>query len=186
MLTEDYIMRMINQALAVLMIALGLKKSGRFSEALQSFDQALESLLGLNAHLAKQLDDNQLLDILTFQEKLDLDRLLVLAEIYLEEAEVYTLLEQPDRSQLLSQSSLRLYLEAVLANETNVNIELIQKIEALRLKLTASTLPVETSLALLDYLDRLLASGDDFLTANGLSRSDLLTAFSSLDSPDLQ
>ena len=185
MLSEDYIMRMINQALAVLMIALGLKRAGQFSEALQAFDQALETLLGLNARLAKQLNDSQLLNMLTFQEKLDVERLLVLAEIYREEAEVYTLQGQAESSQLAAQSSLRLYLEAALASEANPNLKLIQKIEALRLKIAATALPVETRLALLDYLDRLLASDDDFLAAAGLSRPDLLATFSSLDSPDL-
>jgi hypothetical protein len=57
MLTEDYIMRMINQVLAVFLQALGLKKAGQYSEALQVFDQAVESLLGLRASLAKQLED---------------------------------------------------------------------------------------------------------------------------------
>jgi hypothetical protein len=185
MLSEDYIMRMINQALAVLMVALGLKRAGQLNEALLTFDQALESLLGLNSHLAKQLNDSLLLDMLTFQGKLDVDRLLVLADIYREEAEVYTLLGQPESSQFATQRSLRLYLEANLASDPNPNLELIHKIEALRLRLDTSSLPIETRLALLDYLDRLLATGDDFLTTAGLSRQDLLTAFSALDSPDL-
>src|SRR4030066_1520590 len=116
MLTEDYIMRMINQALAVVMAALGLKRAGQFSQALQAFDQALESLLGLNAHLAKQLDDSQLLDILTFQGKLDVDRSLMLAEILREESELYTLQGQPDLSQLAARSSLRLYLEVSMVS----------------------------------------------------------------------
>jgi tetratricopeptide (TPR) repeat protein len=185
MLTEDYIMRMISQALAVLMIALGLKKAGQYNEALQTFDQALESLLGLNANLVKQLDDSLLLDMLTFQGKLDVDRLLVLADIYREEAEVYILLKQPESNLFAAQRSLRLYLEATLASEVIPNLELIRKIEPLRLKLTAPALPVETRLALLDYLDRLLSSSDDFLAAAGLSRPVLLAAFSSLDSPGL-
>ena len=185
MLTEDYIMRMINQALAVVMAALGLKRAGQFSQALQAFDQALESLLGLNAHLAKQLDDSQLLDILTFQGKLDVDRSLMLAEILREESELYTLQGQPDLSQLAAQSSMRLYLEAAMVSEANLDLELVHKIEALRHKLVAPALPVATRLALLDYLDRLLASGDGFLASAGVSRPDLLAAFSALDSPDL-
>ena len=76
MLTEDYIMRMINQVLAVFLQALGLKRAGQLSEALQVFDQAVESLLGMRATLAKQLEDRQLLALLTFHDKLDVDRLL--------------------------------------------------------------------------------------------------------------
>ena len=184
-LTEDYIMRMINQALAVFLQALGLKKAGQFSQALQVFDQALEGLLGLNARLAKQLDDRQLLDMLTFQDKLDVDRLLMIADIYREEGEVHALQGQPEQSRLAAQRSLRLYLEAALATEARPTIELVQKIEAQRSSLTAPDLPVETRLALLDYLDRLLASGEDFLAAAGLSPRDLQLAIASLDTADL-
>ncbi len=186
MLTEDYIMRLINQALAVLLIALGLKKTGQLSEALQTFDQAIENLIGLNARLAKQLDDSLLLEMLTFQGKLDVERLVVLADIYHEQAEVYRMQGQAENSLFTAQRCLRLYLEAALASQANPDLELIQKIEVLRHNLDPASLPVETRLALLDYLERLVTSDDDILAAAGLSRSDLLAAFSSLDSPDLQ
>lgn len=186
MLTEDYIMRMISQALAVLMTALGLKKAGQLTQARQALDQALENLLGLNANLVNQLDDRAILDMLTFMDKLDPDRAQVLADIYREQAEVYDLLNQPDNSQFAAQRSLRLYLEATLVSETTPTIELIQKIEPLHLQLSADSLPVETRLALLDYLDRLLGSTDEFLVSAGLSRSNLMAAYSSLDSADSQ
>jgi len=182
MLTEDYIMRMINQALAVFLAALGLKKAGKYDQALQTFDQAIENLLGLNAHLVDQLDDKTLLDRLTFLGKLDVDRLVVLADIFREEAEVYSSLRQPQRSQLAAERSLRLFLEAILVNDANLTTELIQKVEPLRQKVANISLPIETRLALQDYLDRLLARGDDFLAQNGLLREDLKLALSSLDS----
>jgi tetratricopeptide (TPR) repeat protein len=185
MLTEDYIMRLINQVLAVFLQALGLKKAGKYDEALQVFDQSLENLLGLNASLTKQLDDNQVLLMLTFQDKLDVERLLVLADIYVEEAEVYTALRQPQTSQSMAQSSLRFYLEVILSSEAVPGLEIVQKVEELRQKLTLSSLPVETRLALMDYLDRLLASDDNFLAAAGLSRQDLQATLTSLDTPDL-
>lgn len=186
MLTEDYIMRMINQVLAVFLQALGLKKAGKFSEALQTFDQAVESLLGLRASLAKELEDRQILGLLTFQDRLDIDRLLLLADIYYEEGEVYTLQGQPGKSQFAAQRSLRLYLEAALATEASPALELVQKIEAQRSGFSAPDLSVETQMALLDYFDRLLASGEDFLAAAGLSRPGLQAALASLDTPDLR
>jgi hypothetical protein len=185
MLTEDYIMRLINQVLAVFLQAVGLKKAGKLEDALQVFDQASESLLGLNALLAKQLGDSQVLSMLTFQEKLDTDRLLVLADIYREEAEVYSLLGQPDNGQLIFQSSLRFYLEVILTSETNLSLKLVETIEALRSKLTISSLPIETRLALMDYLDRLLASDNNFLATAGLTRQNLQASLASLDSADL-
>jgi tetratricopeptide (TPR) repeat protein len=185
MLTEDYIMRLINQAVATLMIALGLKRNGQYRQALHTFDQALENMLGLNPHLINQLEDNLLLEMLTFLGKLDLDRLLVLADIYREQADVYSLLGQTENSGFAAQRSLRLYLELVLASDALPHLELLQKIEPLRIKLTSPSLPIETRLALMDYLDRLLASGDDFLGSAGLSRPYLLANVSTLDSPDL-
>jgi tetratricopeptide (TPR) repeat protein len=185
MLTEDYIMRMISQALAVLMTALGLKKAGQYRQAQQALEQALESLLGINARLVDQLDDRTLLEMLTFLGKLDTDRVTVLADIYREQADVYSLLDQPERCLFATQRSLRLYLEAFLASESAPNLELIQKIEPLRLKLFTSPLLVETRLALMDYLEHLLTFDDTYLSSAGLSRPELQAAFVFLDSPDL-
>ncbi len=185
MLTEDYIMRLISQALAVLMTALGLKKAGKNKEALEAFDQALESLLGQKARLVNALDDRAVLDMLTFNGKLDVERLVVLADIYGEEAEVYQLQKQTDSSVFTASRSLRLYLEAALENEASLTKELIHKIEALRLKLNPAALPVETRLALLDYLEKMLAMSDEFLLSAGLSRPDLQAAFNALDRTDL-
>jgi len=173
MLTEDYILRMINQALAVIMAALGLKKAGKYKEALQSLDQAKEILLGLDPHLVGQLTDNALLDLLTSFGNLDLERLKLLADIYREEGEIFEQLELVGNSHFSYQRSLRLYLEGVLAGEANTNIDIIEKIEELRKKLTVSKLAGETCLAILDYLDRLLESGDEFLVSAGLTRAAL-------------
>lgn len=181
MLTEDYIMRLINQALAVLLAALGLKKAGKYKEALQTFDQSLETLLGLNARLVEQLDDGMLLDRLTFMGKLDLDRVLVLADIFREEAEVYKILGQTDQGLFAATRSLRLYLEVILVSDVTADRELIEKIEALRHKTPIIGLPIETRLALQDYLDRLLALNDDALGTAGLARADLLADLSALD-----
>jgi tetratricopeptide (TPR) repeat protein len=185
MLTEDYIMRMINQVLAVFLQALNLKKAGQPDEALQAFDQAVESLLGIRPSLVKQLEDRQLLTLLTFQEKLDVDRLLVLADIYYEEGEVYTMLRQPEQFLFAAQRSLRLYLEACLATESNLTHELAQKIETQRSRLSVSNLTMETRLALMDYFDRLLASREDYLTAIGFSRPYIQATLTSLENADL-
>ncbi len=181
MLTEDYIMRMISQAIAVLMAALGLKKQGKYDEALQSFDQAIEVLLGLNAHLADQLDEHTVLEMLTFNGVLDTNRLLVLADIYRERAEVEETLGQNDASPLTAKRSLRLYLEAALAGEVIPEAEVCQKIEALRQKIDPASLPAESRLALLDYLERMSGANDEFLAAAGLERNKLEAAIAILN-----
>ena len=111
--------------------------------------------------------------MLTFQGKLDVERLVVLADIYREQAELYTMQAQPENSQFAAQRSLRLFLEATLSSEASPDLELIQKVEALRLNRTTSSLPLETRLALLDYLDRLIALDGGFLATAGFSHPDL-------------
>ncbi len=185
MLTEDYIMRMISQAIAALMIALGLKKAGKYREALQSLDQAIEQLLGLHATLVDQLDDSALLEMLTRDGAPDLDRVMVLADIYRERAEVYLLQGQPDSSQFAAQRSLHLYLEAALAHEGLPEFELISKVEELRSKIDPPSLPLETRLALLDYLERLLDASDAYLASAGISRTHLMADRASLEDLEL-
>jgi len=185
MLTEDYIMRMINQALAVFLAALGLKKAGQYQQAQQSFDQAMEGLLGLRADLANQLEDRQLLDLLTFRDRLDIDRLLLLADIYHEKGEVFSLQGQPAESTFAAQRALHLYLEAALVGESNMPLELVQKIEAQRRALLGVELPAETRLALLDYFDRMLTAPDDFLIEAGLTQAELQAEMEALDSGEV-
>jgi tetratricopeptide (TPR) repeat protein len=184
MLSEDYIMRMINQALAALMIALGLRKAGKYDDALQSLDQALEGLLGLKPHILDQLDDGTLINEVSARGEHSAARLGVLGDIYREKSELYNLKGQPNTSLQAARRSLRLYLEAALVDEAGFTPELAQKIEALRNLLTAPNLPVETRLALLDYLERLLAQSDRFLAQAGLSQPELQKAFDSLNNID--
>jgi hypothetical protein len=167
------------------MAALGLKRAGKYKEAQESFDQAIESLIGLNANLARQLSDQALLDLLTFQGRLDTDRVLVLADIYREKAEISALQGSVEEGTFYSQRSLRLYLETALSKTESLGIELIQKIETLRKGLTSKDMPIETRLALLDYLDRLLATEDETLNEAGLAHQDLIDAQTAIDGPDL-
>ncbi len=64
MFTEDYLMRIINQAIAVLMIAIGLRKAGKYSEALQAIQQAIEQLTTLPENIVDQMDDGSILSML--------------------------------------------------------------------------------------------------------------------------
>ena len=84
MFTEDYLMRIINQAFAALMIAIGLRKAGKYSEAQQAIQQAIEQLTTLPANLVDQMDDSSILSMLAAQGQLDVGRLAILADIYQE------------------------------------------------------------------------------------------------------
>jgi len=162
-------MRIINQAFAVLMYAIGLRKAGKNSEARQAIQQAIEQLTTLPANLIDQMDDGSILSILSAQGQLDVGRLAILADLYQEQGEILLRLDQPVQGSVAFARALRFTLEAVLADDSLLSPENMAKIEALVQRLTQNPLPVDTQLALSDYYRRLLDKDDQTLAAAGTS-----------------
>jgi len=169
MFTEDYLMRIINQAIAALMTAIGLRKAGKFSEARQAILQAIEQLTTLPANLIEQMEDSSFLSILRTQGLLDVGRLAILGDLYQELAEILFKLDQAVQGSISLASALRFYLEAALFEATNLSTENIGKVVVLLQRLKERALPVETQLALSDYYQRLLEMDDESLVAAGTS-----------------
>jgi hypothetical protein len=170
MFTEDYLMRIINQALAALMTAVGLRMAGKYSEALQTIQQAIEQLTTLPANLIDQMDDASILSMLTAQGQLDVGRLAILADLYQEQGEILFKLDQPVQGCIALARALRFILEVALSDYANLSTENIGKVEVLIQRLEGGALPVETQLALSDYYQCLLEKDDQSLAAAGTSR----------------
>jgi hypothetical protein len=184
MFTEDYLMRIINQALAALMTAIGLRKVGKYSEARQAIEQAVEQLTSLPANLIDQMDDAGILSLLTTQGQLDLGRLAILGELFQEEGEILFKLDQSPQDSFAFARALRFTLEVALADESNLNPENIGKIESLcqriEQKSKSRDLPIETQLALSDYYQCLLEKDDQALAAGGTSRKQVSEALAEM------
>lgn len=155
MLTEDYIIRQINLAIAALLQILGLKKKGDYQTALDLIDLALEQLLGLRASMAKNLDDDRLYFLLTRQERLDTQRLAVVADLFQEEGDIYALQGRAAESVADFTRALRYNLE-VLFNESEVDRdEIREKVETLAGRLDLATLGAETLWPLAGYYEEI-------------------------------
>ena len=180
MFTEDYLMRIINQALAALMTAIGLRKAGKYSEARQAVDQAIEQLTTLPASLIDQMDDASILSMLTTQGQLDFGRLAILADLFQEEGEILFNMDQPAQGSFALARALRFILEVALADESGPPSETIGKIELLYQRLVQRSedrhLPVDTQLALSDYYQRLLEKNDGALASGNTSRQQIYAA----------
>jgi hypothetical protein len=180
MFTEDYLMRIINQAIAALMTAIGLRKAGKYSEAHLAIQQAIEQLTTLPANLVDQMDDGSILSMLAGQGQLEVGRVAILADIYLEQGDILFKMDKVVQGSFAYARALRLILEVVLAEDANLTTENIGKVEALTQRLEGNTLPIETQLALSDYYQRLLQKDDQSLAAAGTSRKHVSQALANL------
>jgi hypothetical protein len=163
-----------------LMIAIGLRKAGKYSEALQAVQQAIEQLTTLPANLIDQMDDSSILSTVSAQGKLDIGRLAILADIYQEQGEILIKQDKPTQGIPAFARALRFILEVILSEDENLSIENIGKAAVLVQRLAGSPLPVETQLALSDYYQRLLEKDDHSLAAAGTSRAMISKALAKL------
>ncbi len=190
MFTEDYLMRIINQAIAALMTAIGLRKKGRYSEASQAIEQAIEQVTTLPAAVVDQMEDGGVLSMLASNGQLDIGRLAILADLYQEQGEILSRMNRTVQSTFAFSRALRFDLEVSLADVDGISKEYIVKIDSLVNKLKGSSLPVETQLALSDFYQRLLDMDDRSITAIGSSREKVNQSLTKLQaqlgsSPDI-
>jgi hypothetical protein len=151
MLTEDYLMRMINLAVTALLQAIGLRKEGKYSEARQAINQALEQLTGLRADLLERLDDQALLESLTVQGEFDHERSLLLADLYQEQGEIDQAQGYLDQACASRGRALALLLEASFSPSLETAQQ--EKIEQLVRLTEACALPFETCFTLYSYYE---------------------------------
>ncbi len=180
MFTEDYLMRIINQAIAALLTAIGLRKAGKYSEALQAIQQSVEQLTTLPANLVDQMDDSSVLNMLTAQGQMDVGRLAILADIYQEQGEILIKQDHPAQAGAAFARALRFILEVTLSEDDALTNENIAKVLILVQRLEGSPLPADTKLALSDYYMRLLERDDQRLVAAGTSRAQVNEALAKL------
>jgi hypothetical protein len=185
MFTEDYLMRIINQALAVLMTAIGLRKAGKGSEASQAIQQAIEQVTCLPANIVNGVEDGSLLNLLARQGQLDPERLALLADIFQEQGEIQLMLGHLHQGWSEFARALRFHLEAVLSEASEPSAEAIMKINGMVERLHRQPLADETKLALNDHYRRLLEMDDQSLAAAGTSHDQVRQALARLqDQPD--
>lgn len=165
MLSDDYLIRMIRQGVAVLARIVGLKKAGDYQEALQEVDQSLEQILGLDVELIRSLDDESLYRILTKNEQLDLERLGFLADLFKEEGDILNLQDQKPGSNNCYIRSLNYYLMMSINQDPSHPIELSQKIKEIIQILGDYDLPNETLFDLFCYFENIgeYANADNIL-----------------------
>jgi tetratricopeptide (TPR) repeat protein len=154
MLSDDYILRMIQQGTIVLSRIIGLKKAGDYQEALQEIDQSLEQVLGINKEIIRNMDDESIYKILTKDEQIDIKRLGVIADLYKEEGDIVASQGQPESHHFYLRA-LNYHLLKYINEEPSQQIESIAKIEDVIKILDITDLPSETLFNLFCYYENM-------------------------------
>jgi tetratricopeptide (TPR) repeat protein len=154
MFEEDFILRMIRMATAAMVQILGLKQAGQYQEAQELVDRMLEEVLGLNAEFVKRLDEDSLLQMLSQSGQLDLDRSVVVADLFKVEGDLLVEQKQAEQAYLSYLRALNLYLEVILDRQPSDSFPPDKKIEALIELLGPYQLPVDTRVSLFYYQEQ--------------------------------
>ncbi|MEJ2263792.1 MAG: DUF6483 family protein [Anaerolineales bacterium] len=154
-LTDDYLIRQINLALAALANIIGLKTAGLYQNALFEIDQFLEQLLGLRSYMIKDLSDEAILTLISVPEGLDTDRLFIIAELIKAEGDIYAAQNYIADSQLDYLRSLNFFVEVVLNGGALNFPQPHDRIEDLVKALDFTKLPQETLYDLFQYYEHM-------------------------------
>jgi hypothetical protein len=152
MLSDDYILRMIQQGTIVLSRIIGLKKAGDYQEALQEIDQSLEQVLGFNKEIIRNMDDESIYKILTKDEQIDIKRLGIIADLYKEEGDIVSRQGQPESHNYYLRS-LNYYLLKYTNEEPSRQMETMIKINDIIKIIGTKELPSETIFNLFCYYE---------------------------------
>ena len=175
MLTEDYLIRRINQVIALILHAVGLRKDGQIQAALTNVDIALELLLGMRSNLIKGISDASILQILTVRGKLDIERLALVADLFKEEGLLFTAENQLQAGRQDFLRALNFSLEVALADMANLRPEQIASIAEVSQSVNGQPLAIELQVSQYNYYQELLAKEDSVLAAGGVSRAQIET-----------
>jgi hypothetical protein len=151
MFREDYVRRMVEQAVNAVTTVLGLTKLERYPEAQSEVDSALQRLLGLHLSLVTSLPASELVAMLRWGEKPDIGKLVVLAELLQAEGDVYAAQQQTAEAQARYLKSLELLLEVAFDAEQNLAAAQ-PRVAALQLRLNPAAIPDDLAEWLAHYL----------------------------------
>jgi hypothetical protein len=152
-LLEDPIFQTLVAAIAATIAKLtNLKTAGFYQEAQDEIDRGLEDLIGLKTDQIRNLSDSFVLDLLTVNEFLDLERLWFVAELIHAEGEIQ--IAQGRLSEGLESQTRALGFFIEVAFSANEDIpQVTQRIDAL-FSAWVDDLPAETLYSLYDYFDQ--------------------------------
>jgi hypothetical protein len=153
MYQRDYILRLIEQMASGLSVIMGLRREQKPEQAIAAVDELLNRLFRLNSRLANTLSEKDLIAMFTFNGEPETEKLVMLATLIREEADIFGEMEEPDPAYSRYLRSLRLLL-AVREHGGEMTTEMLEQIDASLEGLRTYRLPVDTQARLFGFWEQ--------------------------------
>ena len=153
MLTKDYIMRMIDSLVKMLERLVFLKQGKDFEEAFKEIDKITKELFGLDRLFINSISDSQLIKMISTSETLLAPNCYLLGVLFKEEAEIYKLINDSEKSFEMYERSLNLFIEGLKNSPILIEPEHLDKIQQTVAKLEDREINVGTEESLFFYYE---------------------------------
>lgn len=141
MIERDYIMRMINMMIAMLVRMIGYKNKKEYPEALLDIQATGRTLLGIDRTLVDQFSVHQLMQLFGSDLSVAVPKSYVLGVLLKEEAEIRELMSDTATAEDIYRKSLSLLIETYLSSGEPVESRHLELTEAILKKLSGFTHP---------------------------------------------
>lgn len=153
MLTKDYIMRMIDTLTKVLGRLLFLKKGKNYNEAFDEIEKVTKELFGFDRKFIDSLSDSQLIKMIAVSETLLAPNCYLLGVLFNEEAEIFKLQGDPERSTEMYERSFNFFVEGLKSSNAAIEPDHFMKINQVVEVLENEAINVETERNLVFYYE---------------------------------
>ncbi|MHB1686774.1 MAG: DUF6483 family protein [Ignavibacteriaceae bacterium] len=153
MLTKDYLMRMIDTLVKALAKLVFLKDAKDYKTALTEINNMTKEFFGLDLNFVNNISDEQLIDLIGKNELLLPGNCYVFAVLIKEEAELFELQNESQKSLNLYERSLALFVEGLKNSPTIIEPGHLDKINFVIEKLKVREISIDTEENLLFYYE---------------------------------
>ena len=130
MIRKDYILRIVEEFAKFLAAIVGLKREGKFDEALKKIDQVYNGMIDLDPIILKSIDQDELMDFLLNEKKFNLHYLKMIAELLFEEGQIYAENGDPVSARNVLEKA-RILINYLMENDPTFSFDWYEKISVI-------------------------------------------------------
>lgn len=133
MLKRDYLVKQFEEFGKVMAVLLGLKKDGFYTELSDAIDEALRKYSSLEINYVESISNENLIETLPQDKKLNDEQLKMLADLMFEKGEYYTSVNSPEEVANNCYKKAHIIYLFLKENATlNYSLDMHYKIEVLK------------------------------------------------------